>query len=1199
MTAILCATCGTEAAAGQHFCGNCGVALAIVCAACGTANPPDHRFCGQCGNALESGIARATTSTPPVARPNGQAPASIADAAVAPATPVAPPATSAAPVAERRLVSVLFADLVGFTPFSEGRDAEDVREALTRYFGIATETITRHGGVVEKFIGDAVMAVWGTPTAHEDDAERAVRAALELVAAVPAVAPGILARCGVLTGEAAVTIGATNQGMVAGDIVNTAARLQSAAAPSTVLVGESTFRAASGAIAFEPAGEHALKGKAAPVPTWQALRIVAERGGRGRVEGLDAPFVGRDVELRLLKELFHATGSERRIRHVSVIGTGGIGKSRLAWELKKYLDGIAEPVYWHRGRSPAYGEGITFWALGEIVRARAGLAESDDDATCRARIGALLDERMPESPDRARVESALLQLLGVAGDVLPEELFGAWRTFFEHLAASGTVVLVFEDLHWADAGTLDFVDHLVDWARDHPICVLSLARPELLERQPEWGTPRRGHASLVLESLPERDMRRLLAGLVPALPETTATAIVARAEGVPLYAVEMVRMLLSSGQLRLGDAGVLEPAGDLGELADLAVPETLTALIAARLDALAPPDRALVLDAAVLGQSFAPAGLAAVSGRTEAELEPRLRSLVRRELLTHVVDPRSPERGHYVFVQTLIREVAYRTLAKADRKSRHVAVARWLESLGDPELVAAFGGHYLSALRLVGPGKEADELAVKARVALRAAGDRATSLGAPRQAMSFYEDALGLTSDPVGQAELLMLAGEKALASAEFDAADAHLARAVELRRTLGDRQALARALAERARVLLGAVRFDQAAAVIEPAIAEFADLAADPAVLPLRDQHARLVFLSGSPERAIELAEPLLDLAEWSDQPAILASSLITIGSAFSMLGRHAEGRPLLARACRIVEESGPTSLHLRALSNAYLLEADEDVAKAWELGLEAHALATRLGELVHAHRLAGTLSSSAIWLGYVDAGERMIASALDDTTDPIDRALPLGSLVVQRIWRGEPYAEEMAELLATAEGRTEGIWRITRDELLGYAALDEGRIDDARALWRPIAPDPDTFALVQLVAHLDLWQADPDAAERIIDDGVSKLPDAGASAVVRRALAAGITGLRGDRAAALNSYREIMPAVRECHVPLQDVLFAIDLVYVIGPADPFVAGEVALARETIDRLRSPLLLRHLEAAVAHGPHAVAARQSAVDTVG
>ena len=280
--------------------------------------------------------------------------------------------------AERRLVTVLFADLVGFTPFAEERDAEDVRETLSRYFQIASDVIGRYGGTVEKFIGDAVMAVWGAPVAREDDPERAVRAGLELVDAVQTLGTGIQARAGVLTGEAAVTLGATNQGMVAGDIVNTASRLQSVAPPGTVLVGEATQRAASQAIAYEPVGEQTLKGKATPVPAWRAVRVVAETGGRNRAETLEAPFVGRDIELRLLKDLFHATGRERRARLVSVTGVGGIGKSRLAWEFLKYIDGLLENVWWHHGRSPAYGEGITFWALGEMVRGRAGLVETDD-----------------------------------------------------------------------------------------------------------------------------------------------------------------------------------------------------------------------------------------------------------------------------------------------------------------------------------------------------------------------------------------------------------------------------------------------------------------------------------------------------------------------------------------------------------------------------------------------------------------------------------------------------------------------------------------------------------------------------------------------------------------------------------------------------------------------------------------------------
>ncbi|HEX2883259.1 MAG TPA: adenylate/guanylate cyclase domain-containing protein, partial [Candidatus Limnocylindria bacterium] len=346
-------------------------------------------------------------------------------------------------MSERRLVSVLFADLVGFTPFAEGRDAEEVRETLTRYFDLASDVISRYGGTVEKFIGDAVMAVWGTPTAQEDDAERSVRAALELVASVRQLGPSIQARAGVLTGEAAVTLGATNQGMVAGDLVNVAARLQSVAEPGTVLVGEPTMRAASAAIAFEPVGDQSLKGKAAPVPAWRAIRVVAERGGKGRTETLEAPFVGREDELRLLKDLFHATGREGRIRLVSVMGPAGIGKSRLAWEFEKYADGVTEPVWWHIGRSPAYGDGITFWALGEMVRRRAGLAADDDEATTRQRIADTVREHVADPEERQWIEPALLALLGIgAEDQRSEQLFAAWRTFFERMAETGTLALV-------------------------------------------------------------------------------------------------------------------------------------------------------------------------------------------------------------------------------------------------------------------------------------------------------------------------------------------------------------------------------------------------------------------------------------------------------------------------------------------------------------------------------------------------------------------------------------------------------------------------------------------------------------------------------------------------------------------------------------------------------------------------------------
>src|SRR5487761_2579555 len=575
---VICSNCGTENRAGRKFCSRCAAPLVIVCARCQAQNEPGELFCGECAAPLE-GAAGSSVETRPSSHPAGQT------------TP------ASAPVAERRLVSILFADLVGVTTLAEGHDAEDTRELLTRYFGLSRDVIGRYGGAVEKFIGDAVMAVWGAPTAHEDDAERAVRAGLELVDAVRSLCPSIEARAGVLTGEAAVTVGAVGQGMVAGDLVNTASRLQSVAAPGTVLVGEATERAANRAIAFEPAGEQVLKGKAAPVPAWRALRVVAERGGRGRSDALEAPFVGRDDELRLLKDLFHATGREKRARLVSVIGPAGIGKTRLAWEFTKYLDGLVENVWWHDGRSPAYGDGISFWALGEMVRERAGLLETDDEEATRAKIAETLATHVPEPEERRWIEPA-------------------------------PVVMVFEDHHFADAGLLDFVDHLLEWSRNVPIYVVTLSRPELLERRPDWGAGKRSFTSIFLEPLPAAAMRELLAGLVPGLPAAAVTAIVDRADGVPLYAEETVRMLLTEGRLAL-EGGAYRP---VCALATLAVLGTLTALIASRRDGLAPEDRALVSDAAVLGQSFTLAGLSAVSGIAGSELEPRLRALVRRGL---------------------------------------------------------------------------------------------------------------------------------------------------------------------------------------------------------------------------------------------------------------------------------------------------------------------------------------------------------------------------------------------------------------------------------------------------------------------------------------------------------------------------------------------------------------------------------------
>src|ERR671918_789456 len=419
---LVCSTCGTKNRPGRRFCAECGAVLAIACSSCGAANEPGDRFCGECGSPLGEGEVR-----PPR------------------------PATAQA---ERRHVSVLFADLVGFTSLSENRDPEEVRDLLSRYFDGCSRLIGRYGGVVEKFIGDA---------------ERAVRAGLDLTAAVAAIgeesgARDLRARVGVLTGEAAVTLGAEGQGMVAGDLVNTASRIQSVAEPGAVLVGDSTRQAAEAAVAFEDAGRRSLKGKEEPTQLWQAVRVVGTRKGALRTEGLEAPFVGRDREMRLVKELFPASAEEGKAHLVWVVGGGGGGKTRLSWEYERYVDGLAEEVWWHRGRCLAYGEGVAYWALAEMVRSRAGIVEGEEPTSASAKLRSTIAEHLSDPEERKWVEPRLAHLLGLEDRTAPDQadLFSAWRLFFERLADQSPATLVFEDLQWADTALLDFIEYLLE-----------------------------------------------------------------------------------------------------------------------------------------------------------------------------------------------------------------------------------------------------------------------------------------------------------------------------------------------------------------------------------------------------------------------------------------------------------------------------------------------------------------------------------------------------------------------------------------------------------------------------------------------------------------------------------------------------------------------------------------------------------------
>jgi class 3 adenylate cyclase/tetratricopeptide (TPR) repeat protein len=850
---MLCPNCGAENREGRKFCAQCGRSLGLTCPACGAANEPGERFCGECGEPLTTG------------------------AAVEPASALPRDTRSA----ERRLVSVLFADLVGFTPLSETRDAEEVRELLSRYFESCRRIISLYGGTVEKFIGDAVMAVWGTPTATEDDAERAVRAALDLVAAVSALGQEIgeealRARAGVVTGEAAVTIGAEGEGMVAGDLVNTASRVQASAAPGSVYVGESTRRATEPTIVYEEAGSFELKGKEEPVPLWKAQRVVSGLRGSLKSEGLEAPFVGRDRELRQIKDLFHSSATERKAHLISVTGIAGIGKSRLAWEFYKYFDGIAETVYWHRGRCLPYGEGVTYWALADMVRMRCRISEDEGPATAAEKLQTTLAEHILDPDERAFVEPRLGQLLGLVEHEARDrqDLFGAWRLFFERLAETYPTVLAFEDMQWADESLLDFVEYLLDWSRNHPLFVVTLARPELLEKRPTWGAGQRSFTSLYLEPLSQEAMEALLAGLVPGLPETLREQILSRAEGVPLYAVETVRMLL--------DRGLLIQEGSAyrvtGAVESLEVPETLHALIAARLDDLAPEERKVLGDGSVLGKTFTKEALAALAGVGSEQLDRLLESLVRKEVLGVQADTRSPERGQYGFLQDLVRHVAYGTLSKRERRTRHLAAASYLETAfggEQDEVIEVIASHYLDAYEALPEADDAAEIKQRAVDVLSLAGERAASLAATGEARRYFEQACALTEQPAERAALLARAGEMAVNSADPEGARALLTESIALFESVGDTHSVARVSAVRGYTLAFTGDREEALAHMERA---FEVISRDPPseeLALLASRMAMAYWFQGDLERSAERAEGGLDIAERYGYPEPLVIAL------------------------------------------------------------------------------------------------------------------------------------------------------------------------------------------------------------------------------------------------------------------------------------------------------------------------------------
>jgi class 3 adenylate cyclase/tetratricopeptide (TPR) repeat protein len=660
-----------------------------VCRSCGEQNSNQARFCHACS------------------------------------TPLAVPAAGGE---VRKTVTVLFSDITGSTSLGEHLDPESLRQVMSRYFDRMRSVLERHGGTVEKFIGDAVMAVFGVPVIHEDDALRAVRSAAEMREELDRLNKELerdwgitlATRTGVNTGEVVAGGPSTGQTLVTGDAVNTAARLEQAAAPGEILIGHPTYELVRDAVVVEPVQPVAAKGKAEVVPAHRLLSVIP--GAPARTRGLDSPMVGREAELHLLEEAFDRAAAGRRCVLATVIGVPGVGKSRLALE---FLASISDRATILRGRCLPYGEGITFWPLSDVVRQAAGITEGDLVEDARSRIEALL----PETEERAAIRNRVAAAVGLgegAGEL--RETFWAIRKVLEALAADRSLVVVFDDIQWAEPTFLDLIEYLEGWSRDAAILIVCLARPDLLEARREWATTATAPVTVALAPLTGEESDRLIENLLgqSELPAHLQRRIAEAAEGNPLFVEEMLGMLIDQGQLvREGARWVAE-----GDLASLPTPSSIQVLLAARIERLPQGERAILQRASVVGKVFWWGAVAELSPAADRErVGSWLQALVRRELIRPDESPFAGEDA-FRFRHILIRDAAYASLPRAARADLHERFAGWLErTVGEraEEYEEILGYHLEQAVitRLIPPTEGDRELAARASRLLASAGRRA------------------------------------------------------------------------------------------------------------------------------------------------------------------------------------------------------------------------------------------------------------------------------------------------------------------------------------------------------------------------------------------------------------------------------------------------------------------------------------------
>jgi class 3 adenylate cyclase/tetratricopeptide (TPR) repeat protein len=1111
---VQCGECGFGNPGAARYCAGCGRVLETRCSSCGSELPDGARYCPACGQTV------------------GDDP------------PAATEAANSVPLGgmERRRVSILFVDLEEWTRLTSSLDPEEARTIQSRYFETARSVVATFDGTIEKFIGDAVMAVWGAPRAHEDDAERAVRAALEIVRQVrllggAAANTSLRARAAVTTGEAAVAIGSQDRGIVTGDVVNSASRLQSMAQTDHVLVDRATREMVGDALEFEAVGDLALRGRPATVETYRALP--APRGDTGRRVHAGA-FVGRERELRELIDLFDGVALNRRCRLVSVTGVAGIGKSRLGVELARHIDAQPQDVAWHAGRVPAWGEDITFRAVADMVRHRIRAADGASSGVATRQLAAALLELVRDPEERAWLEPRVGVLIDPAGTNTfdRDELFAAWRRFFEHVAERTPAVLVFEDLQWADAGLLEFVEHVASWGRDRPILVLALARPELLDHRPTWGAGAARFTSLHLDPLADDAMEQILADRAPGLPRGVVRQVVERAGGIPLYAVEVARALDVTGASQApGGAVSIDPG--------VGMPESLHAVIGARIDALLDVDRRVLMAAAVLGRRFRPADLMAVLAIDAASTRTAIERLINRELL-------APEgrgsggTGEIAFVQDLVREVAAGMLTREERRALHLQAARYLDGRAPEEgLAESRARHLIEAHRLAPTHSDAPRIARRAVAALREAARDAMRLHTPDRALGFLDEALGLEAAAAQRAELLEQAATAASAAARLDVAEARLRDLVKLRTGTADRPGAARARARLAGVLLLEQRNDAAVTELEAALRAMRRPAADAAGVELVAQLARAHMLRGDHRASLEWADRALRAAQRLGLAAVAIDVRITRGTARFQAGDQAGGMDEVNAAIADAVSAGIVRAELRGRNNLAWLVALDDPRLTFRTAEAGFERATEIGLGDYAVQMAELSCAVAVDTGDWEWALATVAELVDRPIPDAFRITLVATAAALHALRGEPSPMGELERVLPLSSDSDRQVAAAVEMAQAWIALLRGSAAEARALAARSAEGsfgPERWRAVLLAGRASLWLGEGTGASTAAERLAAARPSGRVTAAAAMTIRAGVQALEGDGDAAA-TYREAASEWRALELPLQLALCLLEM--------------------------------------------------------